>query len=213
MRPHYYPRSTGACRRASSAENFNALQNLYTRTMNERNEAAPAPAFEVSVEERRRLVQEEMRRIEQGADESQKPPAQRGARWGCTLMNTKVTIRAILILLALLVSASAQPQTITGKVVGIVDGDTLDVLDESKQKIRIRLVGIDSPESHQDYGSRAKQSLSDLVFGKTITVTCSKNDRYGRPLSKVLLDGKDINLEQINRGMAWHGSLGNIQGT
>jgi hypothetical protein len=61
----------------------------------------------------------------------------------------------------------------------------------------------ESPESNQDYGSRAKQSLSDLVFGKTVTVTSSKKDRYGRTLGKVALDGKNINLGQINRGMAW----------
>jgi endonuclease YncB( thermonuclease family) len=56
---------------------------------------------------------------------------------------------------------------------------------------------IDAPESSQDFGSRPKQSLSDLVFGKTVTVISSKKDRYGRTLGKVTLDGRDINLEQI----------------
>ena len=96
-----------------------------------------------------------------------------------------------------------QPHTIIGKVVGVSDGDTITVLDASNKQHKIRLDGIDAPESNQDFGSRAKQSLSDLVFGKTVTVTSRKNDRYGRVLGKVTLDGKDINLEQINRGMAW----------
>jgi endonuclease YncB( thermonuclease family) len=99
--------------------------------------------------------------------------------------------------------AATQPQTITGKVVGVSDGDTITVLDASNKQHKIRLEGIDAPESNQDFGSRAKQSLSDLVFGKTVTVTSRKKDMYGCVLGKVTLDGKDINKEQINRGMAW----------
>jgi endonuclease YncB( thermonuclease family) len=110
-------------------------------------------------------------------------------------------IWALLILFAPLLSASAQ--TITGKVVGVSDGDTITVLDGNNQQHKIRLDGIDAPESHQDFGSRAKQSLSDLVFGKTVTVISSKKDRYGRTLGKVMLDNQNINLEQIQRGMAW----------
>jgi endonuclease YncB( thermonuclease family) len=98
---------------------------------------------------------------------------------------------------------AAQPETITGKVIGIADGDTLTVLDGANQQHKIRLDGIDAPESNQDFGSRSKQSLSDLIFGKKVTITGSNKDRYGRVVGKVKLDGKDINLEQINRGMAW----------
>jgi endonuclease YncB( thermonuclease family) len=112
-------------------------------------------------------------------------------------------IKATLLTALLCLSAAAQPQTITGKVVAIADGDTLTVLDASNKQHKIRLEGIDAPESKQDYGSRAKQSLSDLVFGKTVTVTSRKKDKYGRTLGTVTLDGKNINQEQINRGMAW----------
>src|SRR5262245_56872716 len=94
-------------------------------------------------------------------------------------------------------------QPIIGKVVGVSDGDTITVLDDQKRQYKIRLEGIDAPESNQDFGSKAKQSLSDLVFGKTVTVASSKKDRYGRTLGKVMLDGQNINLEQVNRGMAW----------
>jgi|SRR5262245_4259315 len=115
----------------------------------------------------------------------------------------KQPIKAALFAALLCMSAAAQPQTITGKVVAIADGDTLTVLDSSNRQHKIRLDGIDAPESSQDFGGRAKQSLSDLVFGKTVTVISSKKDRYGRTLGKVTLDGRDINLEQIRRGMAW----------
>jgi endonuclease YncB( thermonuclease family) len=96
-----------------------------------------------------------------------------------------------------------QPQTITGKVVGVSDGDTITVLDASNTQHKIRLDGIDAPESAQDFGQRSKQSLSDLVFGKTVTITSGKKDRNGRTVGKVTLDGRDINLKQLNRGMAW----------
>ena len=86
-------------------------------------------------------------------------------------------IKAAFILFALILPARAQPQTVTGKVDGVSDGDTITVLDDQKRQHKIGLMGIDAPESNQDYGSRAKQSLSDLVFGKTVTVTSSKKDR------------------------------------
>jgi endonuclease YncB( thermonuclease family) len=132
------------------------------------------------------------------ADETDKSAKPKARRPGAS--------RAALVLMALAISVSAQPQTITGKVVGVSDGHTITVLDSSNRQHKVRLDGIDAPESSQDFGSRAKQSLSDLVFGKTVTVTSRKNDRYGRILGKVTLDGKDINQEQINRGMAWFNS-------
>jgi endonuclease YncB( thermonuclease family) len=109
----------------------------------------------------------------------------------------KQPIKAALFAALLFLSAAAQPQTITGKVVAIADGDTLTVLDASNRQHKIRLDGIDAPESSQDWGSRAKQSLSDMVFGKTVTVISSKKDRYGRTLGKVMLDKLDVNLGQI----------------
>jgi len=95
-----------------------------------------------------------------------------------------------------------QPQPIIGKVISVSDGNTITVLNDQNHQHKIHLEGIDAPESNQDFGSRAKQSLSDLVFGKTVTVTSSKKDKYGRTLGRVTLDGKDIGQEQIKRGMA-----------
>ncbi|UUZ67376.1 thermonuclease family protein [Polaromonas sp. P2-4] len=106
------------------------------------------------------------------------------------------------LLLALTVTVNAE--IITGRVVGVADGDTVTVLDADKVQHKIRLSGIDAPEKKQDFGNSSKESLSDLVFSKAVTVETDKKDRYGREVGKVLVNGVDVNLEQVQRGFAWH---------
>lgn len=94
--------------------------------------------------------------------------------------------------------------SLTGKVVGVSDGDTITVLDSSKTQHKIRLSGIDAPEKAQPFGQRSKEHLSDLVFGKQVTIEGDKIDRYQRQVGKVVVGGVDANLEQIKSGFAWH---------
>ena len=105
--------------------------------------------------------------------------------------------------MALALAGSVIAETITGQVVGVVDGDTITVLDAEKVQHKIRLAGIDAPEKKQAFGNRSKESLSDMVFDKTVNVETEKRDRYGRQIGKVLVDGRDVNLVQVERGMAW----------
>jgi len=107
------------------------------------------------------------------------------------------------LLLALLFAFACNAATITGKVVGVADGDTITVLDADKVQHKIRLAGIDAPEKKQAFGNRSKESLSDMVFEKTVNVETEKRDRYGREIGKVLVNGRDVNLVQVERGMAW----------
>jgi len=88
--------------------------------------------------------------------------------------------------------------------VSVADGDTVTVVDSSNTQHRIRLEGIDAPEKRQAYGSKSKESLAAMIFGNEVTVVYGKTDQYGRLVGKILLDGKDINLEQVKAGMAWH---------
>jgi endonuclease YncB( thermonuclease family) len=112
-------------------------------------------------------------------------------------------ILATLLLATLLLPNSANAATFIGVVVGVSDGDTIKVVDASNTQHKIRLLGIDAPESKQAFGQRSKQSLSDIVYGRTVHVEYDKQDRYGRTLGKVLVDGEDANLLQVKRGMAW----------
>ena len=113
---------------------------------------------------------------------------------------SKVMIGAAFLSLALLSPAAV----IEGRVVGVADGDTVTVLDADETQHKIRLSGIDAPEKKQPFGQRAKQSLSDLVFDKSVTIETNKVDKHKRNVGKVLVDGVDANLVQVQRGFAWH---------
>lgn len=110
------------------------------------------------------------------------------------------------VVLALLLSFTtvASAELLFGRVVGVADGDTITLLDSQNQQHNIRLSGIDAPERAQPFGQRSKQSLSNLVYGKTVTVEVVKRDKYRRSVGKVLIDGSDANLEQIRQGLAWN---------
>lgn len=107
--------------------------------------------------------------------------------------------------LVLGISVCALANELQGKVIRIADGDTLTILVEPiKLDLPVRLSGIDSPEKGMPFGQAAKQSLSELAFGRHAVVEWGKRDKYGRLVGKVLVDGVDINLVQVRRGMAWH---------
>ena len=113
-------------------------------------------------------------------------------------------LRALVVLLSLSVMNSAVATALEGKVVGVLDGDTIEVLDSGKHPVRIRLAGIDAPEKAQPFGQRSKQNLSDLVYGKQVEVDGRKIDKYGRTVGRVLVNGVDANFAQVKDGFAWH---------
>jgi endonuclease YncB( thermonuclease family) len=98
------------------------------------------------------------------------------------------------------------PLKYTGKVVGITDGDTINVALDPKGEVQsVRLGGIDAPESAQAFGSQSTQHLSELVSGKQVSLSCEYERSYGRLICKVLLpNGEDVDLDQVKAGLAWH---------
>lgn len=106
-------------------------------------------------------------------------------------------------ILFLLFPISLLAQTIIGKVVGISDGDTLTILDNSKQTYKIRLAQIDAPEKKQDFGMASKSSLSYICFGKEAKAEVETIDRYKRHVAIVTCNGVEANLLQVKNGMAW----------
>jgi endonuclease YncB( thermonuclease family) len=122
-------------------------------------------------------------------------------------------MRAVGILIALWFTAVADSETLTGRVVGISDGDTITVL-VAKQQVKVRINGIDAPEKRQPYGERSKQNLSAMAFKKDARLECHKTDRYGRQVCKVWVQPGDcpgcgltldVGLAQVIAGMAlWY---------
>jgi len=110
---------------------------------------------------------------------------------------------ALLLLLTVSLVPIAATAQISGRVVGIADGDTLTLLDQGRHQTKVRLAEIDAPESHQPYGSRAKQALSGLVFDKEVRVVVVDIDRYGRTVGRVYLGTLDVSAEMVRQGAAW----------
>lgn len=96
-------------------------------------------------------------------------------------------------------------QVMTGLVVRVSDGDTVVLLDAEKTQHRIRLDGIDCPESKQSFGSKATQFVRDKIGNETVNVHYNKKDRYGRVLGVVVTqEGENINEALLANGLAWH---------
>jgi endonuclease YncB( thermonuclease family) len=119
-------------------------------------------------------------------------------------MRTNLKLAHTFVLAVMLLAAPSWAQVIAGTVVSIADGDTITVLDGQRVQHKIRLAGIDTPERGQPFGQRAKEHLSQLVFGKSVEVETEKKDRYGRQVGKVYADGRDVNLAMMVAGFAWH---------
>jgi endonuclease YncB( thermonuclease family) len=125
---------------------------------------------------------------------------------------------ASLSLLCTLVGFSTYADVLSGHVVRVVDGDTITVLDEGRQQHKVRLAGIDAPETKQPYGQASRKHLGELVASKTVAVEWTKHDKYGRIVGKVMVASPDACpdarpecpktldacLAQITSGLAWH---------
>ena len=112
----------------------------------------------------------------------------------------------------LIVAHFAWGDTLSGKVVGVADGDTVTILDADREQHKIRLQGIDAPEKAQPFGQRSKENLSRLVFNKDVRVEWAKRDKYQRIVGKVWVQPAscptcpmtlDVGHAQITVGLAW----------
>lgn len=93
---------------------------------------------------------------------------------------------------------------ICGKVIKVSDEDTITVLTDDKESVRVRLWGIDAPEKNQAYGEASRKNLANLIAGKNVRLVSHGNDQYGRLLAEVFLGEENECLRQIRDGYAWH---------
>ena len=106
-----------------------------------------------------------------------------------------------LCLFGLVASTHAGTHQIEGRIVGMTDGDTITLLDMDNRQHKIRLDGIDAPESGQPFGRASKQHLAELLANCEAVAECSKIDRYRREVCRVLVGGADAGLEQVRAGL------------
>ena len=111
---------------------------------------------------------------------------------------------SVLWLVAPQTSTHAEPLLLQGRIVRVADGDTVTLLDERQTLHKIRLAGIDAPESAMPYGPQATLFLGSLVFGKDVEAVTYKPDRYGRKVATLMLGAQDVNLAMLQAGLAWH---------
>ena len=101
------------------------------------------------------------------------------------------------------VAESATSRAVTGRVIGVADGDTLTVLIDERRQLKVRLAEIDAPERGQPWGNRSRTALSEQVYGRDIVVHQTDVDRWGRVVGRVFVDERYVNREMVASGAAW----------
>ena len=99
---------------------------------------------------------------------------------------------------------------IQGKVIRVLDGDTIEVktlpakIVVYEVPIRVRLINIDAPEKKQPFGRWSTNQLKTLLAGQSVTVSYTQTDRYGRIIGRVFTtNGTDASRFMVQSGAAW----------
>ena len=94
------------------------------------------------------------------------------------------------------------------KVVRVYDGDTLKAVRDGVD-IKVRLVGIDAPETSkkkympgQPFSQKAKKFLTKLVLNRNVKIKPYGIDTYERTLAEIFANGKNVNIEMLKTGLA-----------
>lgn len=97
------------------------------------------------------------------------------------------------------------PQIISGKVIRVIDGNTIEILDSEKEVIKVMLSEVDCPEPGQEYAEEAKKFTEKLVLKKRVVVELKGKDRWGNKLGLITLNnGKLLHHELLKQGLAWN---------
>ena len=115
----------------------------------------------------------------------------------------RYSVKSMLWIVLLTVPFCLFSEQIQGNVVRVLDGDTIEVL-QDRTPVRIRLINIDAPEKKQPFGRWSTNQLKSLIAGQPVTVTYTQTDRYGRVLGRVVTtNGIEANRYMVQNGAAW----------
>lgn len=110
-------------------------------------------------------------------------------------------------------TATADPVPVTATVLRVVDGDTIDIRDDVGGRLRVRVLGIDTPETKRPgytvgcWGPEATEFATTTMVGQRVSLepdpTQNRTDRYGRTLAYLVrADGWDYSVEAVRAGAA-----------
>ncbi|WP_296656229.1 thermonuclease family protein [Thiobacillus sp. 0-1251] len=113
-----------------------------------------------------------------------------------------------LLCLAWVSAPSAQAETMHGVVIVVVDGDTVlfkpdHAHTSGRTFLKVRLAGIDAPETDQPYGDAATRALAARVLNRRVAVTSVATDVYGRTIAHIQVAGHEVGTELVQSGFAW----------
>ncbi|MFN5168218.1 MAG: thermonuclease family protein [Cyclobacteriaceae bacterium] len=115
----------------------------------------------------------------------------------------RLTLLLLLVALALVAEARPDPE-IVGKVVNVIDGNTIEIVSGDLGKFKIYFQGIDAPELGQEYGDKAKKAMEKIILNKSVVVQITGKDRLGHRIGVILIEGNvDPRVEMLKEGLAW----------
>jgi endonuclease YncB( thermonuclease family) len=115
----------------------------------------------------------------------------------------KKNLKNVFLFVIVLAAFNLSAASLTGTCIRITDGDSIAIWVHNKV-IDVELEGIDCPEISQDFGKEAKDFTSSKTFKKKVTVHIKSYDSEGRVVGRAFVDDKDLSLELVNAGLAWH---------
>lgn len=99
---------------------------------------------------------------------------------------------------------SAKTDEFTARVMKVIDGDTVRVLDRDFQSVLIQLNGVDAPELPQAFGKDARTALGKRLDGKVVRVVVSDRDELNRIAGEMFDGQQSINVWVIMQGLGWY---------
>lgn len=116
---------------------------------------------------------------------------------------SRLLLLLIFVIIAIFFNSFSDEKVIVGKVVKVIDGDTIEILDKNNKNYRVRFFGMDAPESKQAYGKKSREFLASMIASKTVTAIQKDKDKYSRIVAIIKLDDEDINKKMVVNGYAW----------
>lgn len=115
----------------------------------------------------------------------------------------KFALSALSVLLFLASHCPSEAAGFKGKVVTIIDGDSMVILN-GQTPTKLILYAIDCPEATQDAGAQAREFTYLRCYKRDVTVEEHGLDHLGRTIAEVFLeDGSSLNKALVSNGLAW----------